>query len=227
MTLESNLCRRVIASPCLIEFWLFQIAEHALFLCELIDCELAPKMHHEAQIYYKKYYNLCELNPKIHDPMLCASFFAFLFTLCKLLDRKIKLSSILSCEVFSTFVKHLIYEQAFFVRLCEGKITVKLEIMFWLTEIKQHTELSLLFLSDKLSNSNLTFGYDICDNIDHHIGLSVSDESLLFDEIINLCLESNKLLESIDSSSVFSSIINHELREGKKGVERIKLLLLQ
>jgi len=222
----------VQVSQCDIDFWTQQITEHTLFLFKLLNPTTVVSLRNESKEHYSSWYNLLKSNPITYDPILLSSLFSFLEnirTKIKMLQRDSPPITIdLSIENFNSLIDHMILEQTYFSRLVEGKITVKDELLFWALENAEHDQLvSNLLQGTTLGNQ---IG-KISDQLKQNYLISIYNYKYFPNEI-SLIKNSNNTIATIHNfvhsgqiTNINDAMLEHEIRESKKGEERVQYLL--
>jgi hypothetical protein len=232
----TNLLYIVQASQCDVDFWTQQLTEHTLFLHKLLNPAAVPALKEEAKKHYAAWYALLKQNPVPYDATMTASLYAFL----EVIHNKIGTNTVarqggvapinleLSLDDFHALIKHMISEQTYFVRLVEGKVTIKDELLFWAQENAEHTELiSHLLPAGDLKNQTA----EISDSLKRTRVLSIYDQAYFSDEL-PLIKRSNNTTATIHGfihsgqiTSINDAMLEHEMREAQKGEERVQYLL--
>lgn len=242
MSSNPDLLRIVRVSQCDVDFWTQQITEHILFIHKLLNPDAVPALKQEAKIHYSTFYNVLNQKPVRYDANMFNSLYAFLETIhnkiCERNDTGDQTSIIkgvgapinveLSTDDFHALVKHMILEQTYFVRLVEGKMTIKDELLFWSQENSQHTELVSHLLAPGDFKDQAA---EIAHSLKRNRILSNYDEIYFSDELA-LIKRSNSAAGVVHGAvhageirTVNDAMLEHEMREGQKGEQRVEYLL--
>lgn len=218
----------VKATQCDTDFWMYQIAQHALFLSKLLDGDYVPKLKDEAAALYKELY--CTVKEPViqYNCKLLTSMYALLFTISGRTHNESGLTKELSDEDFRTLIQHMIIEQTYYVRLYAGQLTVEDELLFWSRENEQHTKLVAHLLPPSDLRDRLAV---MSDSVRENNLLSNMDPMYFSDEL-GLITHSNQLASVVHAGVLDGSItsvdrdtLEHEMREAQRGEERIKSLI--
>lgn len=240
MSPNPNLLRIVEVSQSDIDFWTQQLTEHILFIQKLLNHDAVPALKQEAKNHYSAWYRLLNENPVRYDASMLNSLYAFLETIHGKIgertqtgDKKVIIQSApinveLSIDDFHSLVKHMILEQTYFVRLVEGKMTIKDELLFWAQENAQHTELvAHLLPPGDLKNQAV----EIADSLKRTRVLANYDEVYFSDELSTI-KRSNGVAGVVHAAvhtgqirTINDAMLEHEMREGQKGEQRVQYLL--
>lgn len=127
----------------------------------------------------------------------------------------------ISTEDLTSLVKHMILEQTYFVRLNEGNITVADELQFWFQENREHIDL----LSHLLPNGELKT------HVIHLVNQSFEypDDFKYQSDVIDISDRTTDIIHNDIHSGRIKSIddkmLEHEMRETKRGKQRIIYLI--
>lgn len=231
MSSNSNFSHLVQVSQCDIDFWTQQLTEHILFLHKLLNPDAVPILKEEAKTHYSTWYCLLKQSPVRYDAGLLNSLYAFLETIHNKLgerNQNIPINLELSTKDFHALVKHMILEQTYYVRLAEGKMTIKDELLFWAQENAEHTELvsHLLPLGNLKDQTS-----EIADSLKRTRVLANYDQIYFSDEL-SLIKRSNEAAGIIHQAvhtgriqTINDAMLEHEMREAQKGEQRVQYLL--
>jgi len=213
-----------------IDFWSYQLCEHSLFLKMLLDPNVVPDLQMEANYMYDQWYKLVQTKPIKYNTNLLTSLYAFLETIHNKISKHIKLTLMLSIDDFHALITHMIFEQTYFVRLVEGKMTLKHELMFWLQENSQHTA---LFAHQLPPGDTKTYITEISNLLKRNKVIAQHDPSYLMYELKLLTQSNNAanyLHDEIHAGNIKGiddSMLEHEMREAIRGEQRVKMFLEQ
>ena len=227
-TINPNLLRIVQASPCDIDFWSQQLTEHALFLHRLLNPQTVPGLKEEARQLYASWYNVLQKRPIAYNATLINNTYGLLETVHNKISQINPINVELPVNDFHALVRHMLLEQTYFVRLVDGKMTVKEELLFWAQENAEHTELvsHLLppgelkdrsaLLADALNRNRVMANYDASYFVPE---LELIQNSNLGAGVIHGAVHSGQI------RTVNDQMLEHEMREARKGEERVQYLL--
>lgn len=222
----SNLSNIIQISNDDIQFWMLRLLEHTFFLKTLLNPQIVPDLQAEADELFRSFLSQSQRNPQ-YNPTLINALYALLEAInnrMKDFDINVKLEP----NDFHDLIQHMIEEQTYFVRLFEGRMTVQLELLFWLKEGSEHMNLISHLLPSgtfKLQAANIA-------NILESTRIeALQDSSILLTEadLIESASEiASNIVNSIRSGElkgVDLATVEHELIESIKGHERIQYLV--
>lgn len=228
MATNLNLTRKIQAKDCDVEFWTQQLAQHALFIHDLLDPQVVPDLKEEAKMLYSGWYSQLQNNPVKYNPVLSNSQFAFLEATHNRLSQGIPLNMGILRDDLHDLLRHMILEQTFFVRLVQGRVSINEEIQFWLQENREHTALvsrllpagplknQIIDLSDRLESTRSLTNFDIPYLLSELDLVRISNQGAM---IVHNAVHAGQITEINDA------MLEHEIREAQKGEERLTYLI--
>jgi len=241
MTSSSNLFDIIQVTHDDIKFWTFQLTEHALFLHLLLNPQAVPELKNEAKHLHNawnEHRQKCkDLNPKkcscipdgyIGFLKLSNALYALLETIHSKIGVIPNINLDIPSDDFHALIRHMLMEQTYFVRLVEGKITMKEELLFWLQENAEHmTLISHLLpfgpLKDQAAN--------IADILGRTKDAALQNSGYFINEV-TLIRAANESAMNVHNAIVSGQVLtinqimlDHEIREAIKGEERVRYLL--
>lgn len=205
-------------------FWSDRFREHALFLYMLLDERKVPNLKYETYRQYQQWDMF--LSQPANDP--------FQQKLPQMLDELLQfkqevlaqsdnnINVILPVADFKTLVAHMIEELQYFINVSTDRLTPEDELNFWIREITEHTEL----ISRSLPPGPLQ----------NQVNQTVQAlKTVKRDNILSVVQQANQAavqLERMIRNGQVQSLINpmmleHEIKEAKRGEQRIRQLLGQ
>src|SRR5690242_11954232 len=127
MTSNPGIDRMIQVSQNDIDFWTQQLAEHALFMTNLINPQIAPDLVEEAKMLYTGWYEHLQNKPVKYNPVFSNSQYALLETAHNRISQGLPINKDISQDDFHDLLRHMILEQTFFVRLVQNRMTIKNE----------------------------------------------------------------------------------------------------
>ncbi|CAH6419331.1 Hypothetical protein HVR_LOCUS535 [uncultured virus] len=228
MASNPNLDRKIQVSQCDVDFWTQQLAQHALFLQDLIDPQVAPDLVEEAKMLYTGWYKQLQNKPVGYNPVFSNSQYSLLEGAHNRLSQGLPINNGISQDDLHDLLRHMVLEQTFFVRLVQGRMTVRNEIQFWIQENREHTALisrllppgpfkdQIINLSDRLDASRAVTNFDLA----------------YLNEELNLIKASNQGAITVHNAlhagqivGLNDAMLEHEMREAQKGEERLTYLI--
>lgn len=226
MTTPSLLDTHVHTTQDDITFWSRQFAEDCNLLHTILDGGVVPKLKEEAGLLYKGWYCLLQKTCPKYSPIATNSQFALLETLYNLTTRGYQLTTVLSIDDFQFYIRHMMFELAFYVRLVQDRICVKDELNFWFQEATEHTTLVARLLplgplkseATRISTSMANMPYITAQ----------SDLKPYFDIYVSSNQAAQAVYDAVVAGTVTTvpkSVLEHEFREGARGQARMVALL--
>lgn len=207
-------------------FWKHQITEHALFLSNKLNPNTASELKHEATQFY-----LMSVNNRTSESSYNANymnlFYAFLETIRNKIPDIPNINLEISTDDFYDLVRHMILEHTYVVRLLNGQMTVKEELLFWLQESAEH----MLLLTNLLPEGQLREESGrIAEILRETRDAALDNPAYLLNSsnIIKASLEAAALINNDIISGrvqIDQQMLFHEIREANRGLERINSLL--
>ena len=208
-----------------VTFWSERFKDHAMLLYILLDPQRANDLKQRAQQEFEYWtYQVDNPNP--------ANLYLLLQSLSVLKhdihNRSLsgQINLMLSSNDFQSLVQHMIIELNYFIRLINGQMSPEEELAFWTQESAQHTELAAHLLPPgQLQSKTL--------DLAHRLQMLANDPMsgpLLMtyhtsnQEAINL----DNLIQQQHPDAIkqlMHIMIEHEIKEGLHGEQRIRQLL--
>ena len=218
--MTSNLDRKIQVSQCDIDFWTQQLAQHALFLQDLFNPQNAGDLIEEAKMLCIGWSNQLKKNPIEYNPILSNSQYSLLHAAKSRLSRGVPINNKISGDDLHDLLHHMILEQTFFVRLAQGRMTIGEELQFWVQENREHTDFVSRFLPDGILKDEIS---DLVDKLEDHYELP---ENLKLIRASNKAMmEVHNAVHSKQITAIDDAMLEHEIREAKKGEQRVSFLL--
>lgn len=208
-----------------VTFWSERLRDHAMILYILLDPQQASDLRERAQQALNNW-NYQLLDP---NPIVLRQLIQNLATLKQdILERTRngQINLLLSPNDFQALVRHMMTELNFFDKLLNGQISAQEELAFWTEENAQHTELTAHLLSPGQSQTQ---------NLQLAQQLQQLVNSSNFNQLLSVYHTSNQGAIELDrviqqqSSNTVSNVIHimleHEIKEGLRGEQRIHQLL--
>lgn len=180
-------------------FWTENFREHLIFLMEHLHNN--KKLFYEAKYLYNNYYNF--------------SIFLITHLLSKFNDKIYKLASEGKIDVPLGLIKHQIEEYEFFMMKMSGKMTYIDEIIFWNNNDMEHLQLNLKYL-DKTDVKTIA----LCNSlISEFKKLEERDiDKYFFKRSLEVAISTDRFHRRIKNSSISNELLNHIIKEGKRGI---------
>lgn len=203
-----------------VTFWSERFREHAMLLFILLDPNQALFLKERAR---KALENWTQANTLDFNKLLDELLTLKSDVLTQSQSSRNPINHLLSKEDFETLLLHMIREFKFFVNLLQNSITPKEEIEFWTQENVEHTELSAHLLpSGQLKDTIQKTANDLKHSQDYTDLISKFKVSnIMAVELDRLIQERNQ--GAIDA--VIHIILEHEIKEGLRGQQRLETLL--
>lgn len=206
-------------------FWNRRLNEHFYFLYELLDTESVIELKQQSKVLSETF---CS-DGLAHNVVHVMNAYTFLTLLHKKVKKNIILTSHMPREEFHKFIKHLISEQTYFVRLLNGKMTLKEEFIFWIDESSEHAYLLSQTLPD---NPEIKQNLIECSELLMIMTkLSKYDPIYFKNNIPNILTKTNECVSIVKNnlvtilSELDKGMISHECIEAEYGINRIKYLI--
>ena len=202
-------------------FWKQRIAEHALVLSDLLNPDTASDLKHEATQFY------IMINNNSDNEEFMNLFYAFLETVRNKIADIPDINLEIPTEEFYDLVRHMILEHTYVVRLLNGQMTIKEELLFWLQETAEHTTL----LANLLPEGQLREEAGrIAEILRDTRALALENPAYLLNSpnIIKASIEAASLINNEVIShrvQIDQRMILHEILEAEYGLERVNFLL--
>lgn len=204
-----------------VQIWTFQFYQHAQFIAELLDEKKAGNFKPEALLEVQKWTQILSNGGSLQDVV---------DQLNELSDLQKQLLAVVERNqdigpIYPSFLRHMLKEQAMFVKLASGQLTVVEELKFWLEEAAEHTGLAahLLDPSEKdLTKEALALAESL------ELGsknVEVKFPTDLFAQSIKSAEEMLAGIKSAEIKSLLSpTMLEHEIRESRLGEYRLELI---
>jgi len=227
MSISSNLNNIIQISNEDIQFWMSRLLEHTLFLKTLLNVQIVPDLQVEAEDLYQSFINYIQRSSQYNATLINA-----LYSLLEAINNRMRdfdnINVGMPSDDFYNLIQHMIEEQTYFVRLFEGRMTVRSELLFWLREISEHMNL----ISHLLPPGQLKLqSADISNLLERTRIEALQNPSILVTEA-DLIQAANEITMNIINSirmgqlsDIDLTTVEHELIEATKGHERVRYLI--
>ena len=227
MSATNRLNNRVQPDDRIIEFWLGQFVEHALFLARLLDPNVVPELKQEAHELFLRLNEVVRANRADQGTRLLISLYALLLTIHNKQKEIPNLNLEIPADDFHDLLNHMLLEQTYFVRLTSNKMTIKEELAFYAQESAEHLTLvanllpegelkqSLQQIADQLNNLRVQ-------GVENPLVLSQVAQVLEIEPSYTAQVNEAVLRGEV---AIDKDMLAHEIRESTIGLERVRFFV--
>lgn len=207
-----------------VRFWTERLTEHALFIYKLLNENVVPRYKQEAKEIYNQYVQELQKQRMTFNAHLSNELYALLGEIKTIAMNGSVINVDLNEKDFIALVKHMIYEQNYFVRLLNNRITVRDELIYWVQESHEHTELVSHLLPEgtlkkqakELSSAlkQLTKGDDYVQDFNYLV------------KAYYAAVDVYERIAKHEIPNIDPEMVAHEVREAERGCLRFRNILL-